>query len=43
MKLNITIIVIDGTQTSKPRYGDEDVTVLWNQAVHTDRQRSYSK
>ena len=27
--------------TPKPVYEQEDVTVLWNQAVH--RQRSYSK
>ena len=25
------------THTHKPVFGQEDVTVLWNQAVHTDR------
>ena len=29
------------THTHKPSYEQEDVTVLWNQAVHTDK--SYSK
>ena len=26
------------THTPKPMYEQEDVTVLWNQAVHTDRE-----
>ena len=26
------------THTHKPVFGQEDVTVLWNQAVHTDRE-----
>ena len=28
----------NGTYTSKPVYEEGDVTVLWNQAVHTDRE-----
>ena len=36
------IIIINGTYTQrhmpKPVYEKEDVTVLWNQAVHTDRE-----
>jgi hypothetical protein len=27
-----------GTHTPKPLYEHEDVTVLWNQGVHTDRE-----
>ena len=36
------IIIINGTYTQrhmpKPVYEKEDVTILWNQAVHTDRE-----
>ena len=28
----------NGTHMPKPVYEEEDVTVLWNQAVHTDRE-----
>jgi len=28
------------THTHKPVYEQEDITVLWNQAVHTDRSNS---
>jgi hypothetical protein len=31
------------THVPKSVYEEGDVTVLWNQAVHTDVQRSYSK
>jgi hypothetical protein len=31
------------TQTPKPSYEEEDVTVLWNQAVHTDRESTASR
>ena len=42
----IIIIIIIGTETTdtwythipKPVYEEGDVTVLWNQAVHTDRE-----
>ena len=41
---NIIIIIINGTHTHththvpKPVYEEGDVTVLWNQAVHTDKE-----
>ena len=34
----IIIIIIIGTHMPKPVYEEGDVTVLWNQAVHTDRE-----
>jgi hypothetical protein len=27
----------NNNNNNKPLYGDRDVTVLWNQTVHTDR------
>jgi hypothetical protein len=34
----IIIIIIWYTPIPKPVYEEEDVTVLWNQAAHTDRE-----